>query len=47
MRAVFGSENVAVLYVKEGDVELGEKQPEGVQPVLFKEPEEKKKRRAA
>lgn len=29
MRNVFGNENVKVLYVKEGEVELGEKQPEG------------------
>ena len=26
MRAVFGSENVIVLYVEEGEVKLGEKQ---------------------
>lgn len=45
LREVFGE--VRVLYVKENDVELGEKQPEGVQPVLIVEPEEPKKRKAA
>lgn len=42
LRNVFGNENVQVLYVKEGEVELGEKQPEGVVPVLIPKEEEKK-----
>ena len=46
LRNVFGNENVQVLYVKEGDVEIGEKQPEGVQPVLIPVVEEKKRKAA-
>ena len=42
MRQVFGAENVEVLYVKEGNVELGEKQPDGAPCFTFAEPEKKK-----
>lgn len=47
MRQTFGAENVEVLYVKERDVLLGEKTPDGVVPVLIQEKEEKPKRKKA
>ena len=42
LRNVFGNENVRVLYVKEGEVELGEKQPEGAPCLTVTVIEEKK-----
>jgi hypothetical protein len=50
LRNVFGNENVKVLYVKEGDVLLGEKQPEGatcfIVPSLEQEQPKKLKKAA-
>lgn len=54
MRQVFGSENVTVLHVKEGDFEAGEKQPEGApcihggngEPLHGEKPKSKKKKAA-
>ena len=43
LRNVFGNENVQVLYVKEGDVLLGEKQPEGATCFVVPAQEQEKK----
>ena len=47
LRQAFGAENVKVLYVNEGPIQLGEKQPEGAPCIHFstqvEEPKKKKK----
>jgi hypothetical protein len=47
LRNVFGNENVKVLYVKEGEVELGEKQPEGASCFIVPAQEQPKKLKRA